>query len=109
MTQDQTQAHPPDGVQPERTSLAWQRTALSFTVASLAMLRLAVGRGMTAAGLLAVVAIAIGLFAAVEGTFYHRRRRRTFEQQYPQLPRSAVLLIVATPVLALGGLVLSVV
>lgn len=103
-----SQGHLPDGVQPERTSLAWQRTALSFTVAALAMLRLAFARGMTAAGLLAVVAIAVGLFAAVEGTFHHRRRRTAFDQQHPQLPRSAVLLVVATPVLALGGLVLSV-
>jgi uncharacterized membrane protein YidH (DUF202 family) len=44
------------GLQPERTRLAWRRTALAFTVVTLLHLRLALGRGAPGA-LLAVVVL----------------------------------------------------
>ena len=57
------------GLQPERTSLAWQRTSLSFVVVSLFFLRWAGEHG----ALVAVVVAASSLTAAA--TFFHTRVR----------------------------------
>ena len=98
----------PDGVQPERTSLAWQRTALAFTVAAVAFLRLATLRGELAAVILAVITVAVALVAAAEGSLRHRRRRTAFEHERVALPRAAPLLVVAATSLAVGGVVMAV-
>lgn len=45
------------GLQPERTRLAWRRTALALTVVVVLTVRLAAGRGV-AGGVLAAVAVA---------------------------------------------------
>jgi uncharacterized membrane protein YidH (DUF202 family) len=57
------------GLQPERTSLAWQRTSLSFVAVSLFFLRWAGDHG----ALVAVVVTAAALTAAA--TFIHTRIR----------------------------------
>ncbi|KRE42929.1 DUF202 domain-containing protein [Knoellia sp. Soil729] len=57
------------GLQPERTSLAWQRTSLSFVVVSLFFLRWAGDHG----ALVAVVVAAASLTGAA--TFFHTRVR----------------------------------
>jgi uncharacterized caspase-like protein len=52
------QQPPATGQQRERTRLAWRRTALASTVASLLASRLAVGTRLTAGGALAVAGVA---------------------------------------------------
>jgi uncharacterized membrane protein YidH (DUF202 family) len=79
------------GLQPERTALAWQRTALSVAMISL-LLAFACLRGgfLIGTALAAVVAFAAGF-----ALFFARRRaaRATRRSPWTPLTRVAVLLI----------------
>jgi hypothetical protein len=59
------------GLQPERTRLAWRRTALTATVVSILAARLAAGTRLTTSGALGVAAVAL-LWLTVVG-ICHRR------------------------------------
>jgi uncharacterized membrane protein YidH (DUF202 family) len=57
--------HDERGLQPERTRLAWRRTALTATAVSILAARLAVGTRLTARGALGVAAVALLWLAVV--------------------------------------------
>jgi uncharacterized membrane protein YidH (DUF202 family) len=63
----------PDGVQNERTALAWQRTALSLIAGSLIVARLTLGPLGAGALVNIVVALPLGTWALVESRRRYRR------------------------------------
>lgn len=66
------------GLQPERTSLAWQRTAISFVAASLLFLRWATQHGAVVGLVVAVAAL------TATWTFFHTRTRlRRIGRMFP--------------------------
>lgn len=88
------------GLQPERTALAWRRTALSFAVAGLAAMKLLGGPY----GILAIVPGAViasaGLLVAYLSMRRHRHHQRHFAGQdgnTPLLPdgRLSLLMTIA--------------
>lgn len=96
------------GLQPERTSLAWRRTGLAATTATLVLARVAVARDLpvVAAACIALAVVAVG--ALVEGSQRHAARRGAFDDERalvasPLLERATVAVVVA---LAAMGLVL---
>lgn len=96
--------HPPvredPGLQPERTSLAWQRTALSFVAASLLFLRWAAQHGP-------IVGVVVGLAVlAATWIFFHTRTRlRRIGRFFPAPglePATTEVAVVTGAVLALA-------
>lgn len=84
------------GLQPERTTLAWVRTAMAFAVVSLL-----VGRLSSAYFLVPVVASSSGLgvawlLLAVQPRRHDRRSGSLLADGYPVAPLAALLLVVAT-------------
>lgn len=98
----------PPGLQPERTSLAWQRTGLAGATAAMVMLRLAVGEGSPVAAILAGAMLLIALASLVQGSLGHGPRRRGFDAAEPVrgLPAVARATTVGIVLLAGAGLVL---
>ncbi|KGN37715.1 DUF202 domain-containing protein [Knoellia subterranea] len=89
-----------DGLQPERTSLAWQRTAISFVGASLLFLRWGQQHGPA----VAVVVVVAGLVAT--WIFFHARiRLRRVGRLFPAPgldPATMEIGVVTAAVLALA-------
>jgi uncharacterized membrane protein YidH (DUF202 family) len=96
------------GLQPERTSLAWRRTGLAATVATLAMVRVAIVRDAPLIAALCAGLAVVGIAALVEGSDRHGARRRWFEDDRALvgLSRVARATVVAVAGLAAAGLVL---
>jgi putative membrane protein len=101
------------GLQPERTALAWRRTALAFTVGPLAAARLLAPQSGLLSALAALFGLALGISVAVAAWARYRavHRALTVEGEARQLPGGALLLISAVVpcvagVVALGVLVL---
>lgn len=65
------------GLQPERTSLAWQRTVVSVTLASVV---LALGQLRAGVPVVAVAAAALAVLAVAPGVLRPRRGRGLVEQ-----------------------------
>ncbi|WP_148572929.1 DUF202 domain-containing protein [Nocardioides caldifontis] len=86
-----------DGAAPERTTLAWQRTALTVLAGALLVSRLTLDALGPAAFVVVVVAIPLALWVLVESRLRHRRG-------HPQGGRSAAVLTVAVVALALTEL-----
>lgn len=101
---DPTTPRTDGGLQPERTSLAWQRTAISFVAASLLFLRWLTQHGAVVALVVAVAAI------TATWTFFHTRARlRRIGRLFPAPglePATTEVLVVccATGALALAAL-----
>ena len=103
------------GLQPERSALAWRRTALALTVGPLVMARLLGGALGGWAVVLAVAGVAFGLFLLVASAARYRRahevltrrpapgRRRHFV--VPDVLPGGRLLLATALVPALGGAV----
>lgn len=101
------------GLQPERTALAWNRTALAIGVNSALLLR----SGITGDNaFITAAALALGLLAAAV-TLYSSYRRRHFRESPGTksesraagnpLPHAAIsLVVVAAALVALGSVVL---
>lgn len=88
------------GLQPERTALAWQRTAISFVAASLLFLRWA-----TQHGPLVVVLVAAALATATWTFFHTRTRLRRVAHHFPMPgldPAAREVLVVTTATVVLG-------
>ena len=101
---DQPTPRTDTGLQPERTSLAWQRTAISFVAVSLLFLRWTTQHGP-------VVAIVVALAAlTATWTFFHTRTRmRRIGRFFPAPglePATTEVLVVcaATTALAVAAL-----
>lgn len=109
------------GLQPERTSLAWLRTGLAATTASLVLVRVAVHRERGLIAALSAVLALVALGALLEGTLQAAARRRVFSVSIGEavvdedphrpvrparLPLLARATVVATIGLAVAGLLL---
>jgi len=92
------------GLQPERTALAWRRTALALAVGALIALRLlppVLGLWSLAAGLVGIA------FAAVIWVLAGRRAQRTREAlRHPTAPLPGAGLLLLVALVAAGAAVL---
>lgn len=75
---DPTTPRTDDGLQPERTSLAWQRTAISFVAASLLFLRWGTDHGPVV-----VIVVAVAALTATWIFFHTRTRLRRIGRLFP--------------------------
>jgi uncharacterized membrane protein YidH (DUF202 family) len=98
---------PPSGVQNERTSLAWVRTALGLVVCALLAVRLAVvrGEGWAAGAGLAAVLFAAGV-AGWGHERYRRAARRVRESRRVDFALPALVLTLAVIVVGALGFLL---
>lgn len=90
------------GLQPERTALAWQRTAVSFFAASLLILR-----WVETLGIIAVAMVLLSGLAAGWTIWHTRARLRHASRVFPEAPVEIAALDVAvtiTALLTLAGL-----
>lgn len=89
------------GLQPERTSLAWQRTAISFVAVSLLFLRWSAQHGP-----LVVVVVALAAGSATWIFFHTRTRLRRIGRLFPAPglePATTEVLVVCAAMTALAG------
>ena len=97
---DQPTARDDPGLQPERTALAWQRTAISFAAASLLFLRWATQHGPL------VVVLVMAAVATATWIFVHTRTRlRRVVHHFPSLglePAASEVLVVTAAATILG-------
>jgi uncharacterized membrane protein YidH (DUF202 family) len=96
------------GLQPERTSLAWRRTGLAATAATLAMARIAIVRDAPLIAALCAGLAVVALGAFLEGSQRHSGRRRWFEDDEAVIGLSTLARATVGTVAALAsaGLVL---
>ena len=87
------------GLQPERTALAWQRTALATAVAALAVTRLATHRPSVPVLVVAVLAAAFAALTAVRSAINYRRAVRELHAGRPLRPLGPALPTTAAIVL----------
>jgi uncharacterized membrane protein YidH (DUF202 family) len=90
------------GLQPERTALAWQRSALALAVATIVVGRLT----FSTVGLVALLVVALGLghTAVIFATAHRRYRMRTGAQQGTGWPTAVHAVLLSVQVAALGVL-----
>ena len=90
------------GLQPERTALAWQRSALALAAATIVIGRLT----FSAVGLIALIVVALGVVHAgvVFATAQRHYRLRTGEAQVSPWPIGVHAALLSAQVAALGML-----
>jgi putative membrane protein len=93
------------GLQPERTALAWQRSALALAGATIVVGRLT----FSAVGVIAllVVALGVGHAAVIFATAQRHYRVRTGAAQTRPWPTAVHAVLLSAQVVALGGLELA--
>lgn len=98
------------GLQPERTALAWLRTAMSVLVAALVLVRVAGQRNAVLAAASAVLALPLSAMVAVLAWRRFVRAKRRFQGggQLPDglLPAALTVLAALMGVVAIGYVVL---
>lgn len=102
----------PDGLQPERTALAWRRTGLALTVASLAAVRILPRLVGNWAIVPSGFGIALAVYIVAAAHLRYRRIRRTLESDDPEaipaygggLPAVVAGLVVGGGIFTLVGL-----
>ncbi|MCP2252146.1 protein of unknown function (DUF202) [Prauserella aidingensis] len=90
--------------QPERTGLAWQRTALASAACSGLLLHAAATTSHAAPLIAAPISIATTVVLAAAGAGRGRRLRRSTAGLSPALAATATVLVTATAVASLGAL-----
>ena len=90
------------GLQPERTALAWQRSALALAGATIVVGRLTFGT--VGAIALLVVALGVGHAAVIFATAQRHYRIRTGATQARQWPTGVHAILLSVQVAALGVL-----
>ncbi len=96
--------HSDPGLQPERTTLAWYRTALASSVIALLLLRSLARSGPVLLGL-AVLSWALAVGAYISASITHRRRVRGIcDEKYPRTGWAVTSLTLSTIALAGGAL-----
>jgi hypothetical protein len=93
------------GLQPERTRLAWRRTALTATVVSVLTARLAAGTRLTTLGALGIAAVAV-LWLAVLGICHRRVDALATSEPTAARPSPALLAAAVGGYAVLGVLLL---
>ncbi|QGU06047.1 Inner membrane protein YidG [Corynebacterium occultum] len=82
----QTVLHDDPGLQPERTSLAWARTTVSYSVATAILLRWLPHYGMLMVGMIALMALtALGIYLSQRPRYRASARGLAGGQVKPQL------------------------
>ncbi len=96
--------HADPGLQPERTTLAWYRTALASSVIALILLRSLGLAGPVLLGL-AVLSWTLAMGAYVSASITHRRRVCGIrDEHYPRTGWAVTSLTLSTMALAAGAL-----
>ncbi|MBB3051818.1 uncharacterized membrane protein YidH (DUF202 family) [Prauserella isguenensis] len=90
--------------QPERTGLAWQRTALASAACSGLLLHAAATTGHAAPLVAAPISIVTTVVLAAAGAGRGRRLRRSTAPLSPVLAATATVLVTATAAASLGAL-----
>ncbi|MCR3718940.1 MULTISPECIES: DUF202 domain-containing protein [Prauserella salsuginis group] len=93
-----------NGDQPERTGLAWQRTALASAACSGLLLHAALTTGHAAPAIALPVSLVTTVVLAAAGTSRGRRLRRSTAPLPLPLAATAALLVTATTVVSLAAL-----
>ncbi len=97
------------GLQPERTTLAWQRTALSATACSLVAARLIAESRPILGIVMAVLAIGCGVGIALAARRRHQRALRAIHSNIPVPDARGPFWMTALIVIAGGGVTVAVV
>jgi len=92
---------PDPGLQPERTALAWRRTALALMVGPVVAARLLVPELGVVAAVAAAGGLALAIYVAVSSSARYRDAARADD---PDRPAGAALLLVTALVPVVGGL-----
>ncbi|GAA1202423.1 DUF202 domain-containing protein [Prauserella alba] len=93
-----------NGDQPERTGLAWQRTALASAACSGLLLHAAATTDHAVPAVAAPISIVTTIVLAVAGAGRGRRLRRSVAPLPPSLAATAAVLVAATAVVSLAAL-----
>lgn len=98
----------PEGLQPERTTLAWARTGLATTTAAIVTARVAISRDSVLVAALSGVIAALALLGLIRSSASHAGRHQSFHQQAPSsgLPLVASMTVAATIALCAAGILL---
>jgi uncharacterized membrane protein YidH (DUF202 family) len=94
---------PDPGLQPERTSLAWQRTGMAAATAATVMVRIAVVRDSPLVAALCAGLVVVSLGALLEGSVRSGARRRWFEDDNDLVGLSPVARVMVATVVAIAA------
>jgi hypothetical protein len=87
------------GLQPERTALAWRRTAIAMATVALIVIRSALGRGAWAGAIAAGAALVLGALTLGQSGHGYTRASQRLGEELPHEP-------LADPRTATAGVVL---
>ncbi len=96
------------GLQPERTSLAWQRTSIALILTALALLRLAALSASVIAAAAAALAMAVGGYALLDASAEYRTSLPALHMNLPlRSTLRPTCVCASTALLGISGLVLA--